>query len=121
MNSRVFIPQEVMKKDFETGKITPRINLDPANEYGELVILSRLMPGPMVMDSEILVKEIQRGLEGSFVGDEFSDNDYLIAVGTPTAIASAVASNLNGGRIRMLYWHNRNNCYVEMFLDTLAP
>lgn len=126
MSPRVFIPQEVMKRDRETGNFVPRLDLGSATEFGTIVVLSRLFPGPMSMDGAALVDEIQRGMEGFYpdAGEprSFDDDDYLVAVGTPTAIAvaAAVAANLNDGRIRMLYWNGMENRYIEMFFDTLA-
>ena len=95
--------QEPVKK--VDGKLVPSMDLTPATAYGELDYLLpngglALAPGPMV-----------RAMRKKLMN--FTDDDYLLAVGSPAAIAtaSAVTAALNRGRFNLLQWDKWDGRY----------
>ena len=109
--SRVFIVQEVTRRDRASGELRPIHDLRPAAVYGDLVPLLgtdriTLSPGPVVF-------ELRKKLRG------FSDDDYLLAVGDPIAIgiATAVAAEENGGRVCMLKWDREARAYISISFE----
>ena len=63
-------------------------------------------PGPAV-------KKIKRGLE------RFNDNDYLLLIGDPAAMAitAACASEKNKGKFTLLKWDRRESTYYPIKVD----
>jgi hypothetical protein len=59
------------------------------------------------------VRRIQRKLE------KFTDDDYLLFIGDPTAIAiiSSVASAKNNGRYKCLKWDKFERMYIPIQVD----
>jgi len=106
--SKVYIVQEVTRRDRATGELRPVHDLRPAAVYGDLVPLLgtdriTLSPGP-------IVHELRKKLRG------FSDDDVLLAVGDPIAIgiATAIAAEENGGRVNMLKWDREARSYIKI-------
>jgi hypothetical protein len=97
MNQMVYVVQE-----------SPGKNVLPAGEYGELKVL--LPPGQVVLSPGPTLARLRKNLNA------FSDNDYLLMIGDPVAIALAamVASDINGGRVKMLKWDRRENRYFPV-------
>ena len=56
------------------------------------------------------MKNIKDGLK------DFSSDDYLLAIGNPTAmvVAGIVASQNNNGSIKMLYWDSKIKDYIKV-------
>lgn len=105
----VYVVQEPVKRVH--GELVPAMDLSPAVAYGELDFLLpgsniSLAPAPMV-----------RALRKKLLS--FTDDDYLLAVGSPSAIAAAaaVASNLNRGRFNLLQWDGRERRYYNIPVD----
>jgi len=50
---------------------------------------------------------------------EFSDDDFLLAMGDPVAIgiASMVAADVNNGKVNMLKWDRENQCYYNVKIN----
>lgn len=90
----------------------PQLDMSSAEMYGELV---RIFPErDQMYDADAAIKRILR------VMNNFTDQDYLLAVGHPVAISlvSAVAARMNGGRYKMLIWHPDNRVYYSVQMDT---
>lgn len=104
----------------EKGKInlvyvvqeTPGKNLLPARKFGEL---EALLPAysQIQLDAEGPVATCREKLKG------FGDDDHLLAIGDPVAIAvaSAVASEYNDGRLSVLKWDRQEHSYSPIFID----
>lgn len=109
--SRVFVVQEPLKKGDE-GKVKPRIDLSPAAEFGELVMLLNWADVRKLSRDE-LVWKLRRGLKS------FDASDYLLMVGSPSAMwaAGAIASEMTGGRVKTLEWDNINHRYDVVVTD----
>ncbi len=71
-----------------------------------------------------------QGLYGDFEEDfeiaiidpttkDFSDSDFLLAMGDPVAIAiaSIVASDINNGRLKILKWDREHRAYYPVEID----
>lgn len=97
----VYVIQETMKH-----------NLLPATQFGELVFLLppnaqiTFSPGPSV-------ERIRRNLKN------FTDDDFLLLIGDPAAmaIAAAMAAQYNNGRFRLLKWDKREMKYYPILVD----
>lgn len=99
--SRVFVIQETMKH-----------NLLPAQAFGELVFLLppgqqiSFSPGPIVVKMERLLRT-------------FTDNDFLLLIGDPAAMAcaGALAAKHNNGKFMLLKWDKREMKYYPIQCD----
>ena len=99
----VFVVQEVVGK-----------NILSAEKYGDLELL--LPEGSqLVLSTAPTVRRLKSKLK------DFSDDDYLLLMGDPSAIgiACAVASSNNRGRFKCLKWDKREYKYypVEVNLN----
>lgn len=98
------MPQRPVLKD-AAGEWADKYDLSPAERFGRLV--SILPVGRGTSDAG----EMMRHMEGAL--QDFSDGDYMLAVGDPFAIAMAVlvASRYNGGRVQLLKWNRLERQY----------
>ena len=90
----------------------PNVNVIGAGRFGDLIPL--LPPGRQItLSSSPVVKLLKTKLK------DFSNNDYLLAMGDPVAIAvaSMVASDINNGKVNMLKWDRENQCYYNVPID----
>ena len=94
----VFVVQEVVGK-----------NILSAEKYGDLELL--LPEGSqLVLSTAPTVRRLKSKLK------DFSDDDYLLLMGDPSAIgiACAVASSNNRGRFKCLKWDKREYKYYPV-------
>ena len=105
--SRVFVVNEPLKRDPDTGAFGRAINLDPAKEHGELVFM--LPPGKLPRDPQAVISDLQ----AAFELEDFTVNDYLVLVGDLRAIAwaSAIAAQRTGGWLSVLQWDGQRRRY----------
>jgi len=96
----VFVVQE------DTNK-----NLSPALHYGEVKIL--LPPGQVVFSPGPSIARLRKALKN------FSDDDYLLCVGDPVAIAMAsmVAAENNVGKVKFLKWDRQEKKYLPIAVN----
>lgn len=106
--TKVYAPQVPSKYDTATRLWVPSINLDPARQYGEVVVMlppnaNRLHINPLV----VALKEQMK---------TFTEEDYIVAVGDPSLIAAAacIAAKKTGGLLRMLKWDRQLSNYVPV-------
>ena len=101
MSGKVFVVQEV------SGR-----NILSAEKYGELELL---LPNnsQIVLSSGPTVRRLNQKLKN------FSDDDYLLLMGDPSAIgiACAIASSNNRGRFKCLKWDNREFRYYPVQIN----
>ncbi len=114
MNARVFVPQQPMHYDPKVSDMVPSMDLGPAEKYGELRIILPWVGKDAMFLAYPVVKKVRESLR------DFSDEDYLLAVGDPGAIAvlGAVAAEVNDGRFRLLKWDRRERRYAVVQYDT---
>jgi hypothetical protein len=91
----VYVVQEVMGR-----------NILPAQKYGKIEVLLpqgqvAFLPGPTIYKLNQKLKN-------------FSDNDYLLLIGDPVAIAlcAMVASSYNNGKVKFLKWDRQETEYI---------
>lgn len=107
---RVFLTQH-------SPKIKGRaIDLTPALEYGELVVLLEAGQG-----EELNGTYAARRMAVMLA--DISDADYLLPIGNPVtiAIAGALAARFNRGRFNVLKWDNRAGTYCPVTVDLNEP
>lgn len=106
--SKVYIVQEPMRKNRTTGEFEAMMDLTPASAYGELVVLIKTNKLPLM--SAPFINSLRMGLK------DFCDDDFLLPVGAPAAIAfaGAVASDINRGRVNMLVWDKQTHQYIKI-------
>ena len=101
MSGKVFVVQEV------SGR-----NILSAGKYGELELL---LPNnsQIVLSSGPTVRRLNQKLKN------FSDDDYLLLMGDPSAIgiACAIASSNNRGRFKCLKWDKREFRYYPVQIN----
>ncbi len=101
MSGKVFVVQEV------SGR-----NILSAEKYGELELL---LPNnsQIVLSSGPTVRRLSQKLKN------FSDDDYLLLMGDPSAIgiACAIASSNNRGRFKCLKWDKREFRYYPVEIN----
>ena len=90
---------------------SPKFNLLPAAEYGDLQTL--LPPGQVMMATAPTIRVLRDKLRS------FSDSDFLLAIGDPIAIGMsvAIAAGFNSGKIRMLKWDQGPLCQALVRLQ----
>lgn len=90
----VYVTQEVAGK-----------NIAAAQRFGQLKFL--LPADSQVLDTEACCSNMYSKLQA------FSDTDYLLLIGDPVAIAlaSAIASECNRGKMKLLKWDKQIHDY----------
>lgn len=92
--SKVFVVQESLGR-----------NILSAKDYGEIVIL--LPPGQITFSPAPTIARLNKKLR------DFDDDSALLLMGDPIAIgmATAIAAQVNGGRVKFLKWDKQENKY----------
>jgi len=112
MKNKVFVPQVPSRYDQGISGWVPTVNLDPANEFGEIEVL--LPPEAGRMEPE----ELQRILSEKLL--HVSEEDWLLATGDPVliGIAAALIATRLYGQLRILRWNKRRKSYdpIEVHL-----
>ena len=104
--SRVFVVQQTMMKDRRTGLLSPRFDMTPAEEYGDIICL--LTPNAKPFNPDPILEELHEKLT------DFNDDDYLLCAGSPILIgwATAIAAHYNHGHVSMLQWNGHEKQYA---------
>ena len=106
MRGKCYIIQEPVRRDHSTGQMVPIMDFRKVLDYGDPVVC---LPGGRVMLSPAPTIEMLKSKLKNF-----TDDDYLVAVGDPSAIAiaGAIAAEYNMGRFKMLKWDKESRQYV---------
>ena len=87
-------------------------NIRSAEKFGDLKIV---LPDnrQIVLSSGPLTFKLKHELK------DFNDDDYLLLMGDPAiiAVAGAVASDVNGGRFKILKWDRDEKKYYDIEID----
>ena len=104
--SKVYVVQEPTKYDPVSKTHQARLDLSPAQAFGELVFL--VPPGFFGFDPSTVIQ----GMAAKLI--DYSDDDYILCTGAPDAIgwAVAIAARKNNGRVKTLSWRNTEKKYV---------
>lgn len=113
MNSKVYIVQRPAYYDRIKRGWVNKYDLSAARDHGEFVFLLR--PGNIFRDK--LADSIRRLEEGL---RDFTENDHLLAIGDPIAIAAAafIAARNANGRLSVLKFDRQNNKYEPYMIQT---
>ena len=87
-------------------------NIRSAEKFGDLKVL---LPDnrQIVLSSGPLTFKLRHELK------DFNDKDYLLLMGDPAiiAVAGAVASEMNGGKFKVLKWDRDEKKYYDIEID----
>jgi hypothetical protein len=109
---KVYAPQVPSKFDPATKLWVPSINLDPAKQFGDLVVM--LPPNANRLHINPLVVALREQMK------DFAPEDYVIAVGDPSLIAAAscIAVKKTNGLLRILKWDRQTSSYIAVEAQT---
>ena len=107
----VFIVQEPQKRDAESGLMTSMFDFRKVLEYGDPVVC--LPTGRVGLSPAPTTQALRDKLRN------FCDEDYLVPTGDPTAIAiaAAIATQNNMGRMKLLKWDRDARRYLLVNVD----
>lgn len=110
--SRVFVVQQPAYFDRAKREFIDKYDLTPAARYGRLVFI--LGPGNIFKD------RMKQALDQtSRVLESFTEDDFILAVGDPVAIAGAVlvAGKRTGGKVKLLKWDRIAESYDSFSIN----
>ncbi len=112
---RVFVTQIPSRKDPETNLWIPTVNIGPAQEHGEVVVM--LPAGSQYFAAAETTRLIKQRLHDL----DYQQGDFLLPMGNPIimAVASAVAARRSNGSLKMLVWDRQTSRYLPYKLDQL--
>ena len=104
---KVFIPSLPTRFDAVTGTRIPSLDLNPASNYGELVVWTR---GPHEPDDiSAAAKTVTR------MSHAVKEDDYVLAAGDLIVAAAAIAAiHKRLGKVKLLRWDRRVKKYDVM-------
>lgn len=103
----VYVIQNHARHNKATGMMEPKYDLSPAEKFGDLKFL--LSPVTVPNAPKRVIATLRDNLQ------DFSDDDYLLLIGSPVFIgwAVAIAADINDGTVAMLqYSRPRKTYYV---------
>lgn len=105
---KVYAPQVPSRYDAATKLWVPSINLVPANQFGQLVVM--LPPNANRLHISPLVTALKEQMK------DFGPEDYIVAVGDPSLIAAAscIAVRKTQGLLRILKWDRQTSSYIPV-------
>ncbi len=83
--ARVFITQIPHRRDRETGAFVPTVNIAPATEHGDVIVM--MPPRAAFHATADLVEQIEKHLTDY----DYEAGDSIVAMGDPAIIAVAFA------------------------------
>lgn len=103
---KVFVTQIPVKKDILTSSFVPTVNITPATEFGEIVVM---MPPRASFHA---TKELVDQLESKLRDYSYERGDALIALGDPVVAACSAAILGRKGRFTVLKWDRQLGRYT---------
>lgn len=105
--SKVFITQIPHKRDKDTGAFVPSVNISPASEHGELIVM--MPPRAAFFATGDLVKQMRDHLKDY----NYEAGDSLVALGDPAviAVACAILGSMYG-KFTVLKWDRNVGRYI---------
>lgn len=104
--SKVYITQVPHRKDHKTGAFVPSVNVSPAAEHGEIVIM--MPPRASFFATADLLKQLNEHLKNY----DYEAGDSLIVLGDPVVIAAACALLGSKGSFTILRWDRNLGRYT---------
>ena len=107
MTAKVYVTQIPHRKDKETNSFVPTVNIAPASEYGEIVVM--MPPRASFHATSDLVRQLKEHL----VDYNYEAGDCLVALGDPAviAVACAILGKLHG-KFSVLRWDKNIGRYT---------
>jgi len=107
----VYVVQNPMYKDRETGRLVKKYDLAPAAEHGNLVYLLDQDVNPF-RGLERPTRELRNGLQN------FAPGDSVLLIGNPILIGlTAVIASEYCDQIIFLQWSGKSQKYVAVDVD----
>jgi hypothetical protein len=111
--SKVWVPQEPLKRDRITGEVVNKFNLADARQFGEIIFLVGWGEATRVMAPYPLFKFVYIQLM-----ENYTDDDYILPVGNPAVediVISIIARKY--GRYRLLWWDKETRDYKVVTIE----
>lgn len=111
--TKVFVPSVPTRYDPATDSRISSVDLRPAMVYGELTVL---LPEFQSLSNENC-PEVLEALRDAIQGVE--EGDYLLSIGDPIVIASAISYICDqNGKANVLHWNRNSRSYqvIEVML-----
>lgn len=109
---KVFITHIPQRKDSATGDSLPVVNVQPAAEHGEIVVM---MPAKSTFYASA---DLVRSLRVHLDGYNYERGDSIVALGDPSIIAVAFAVlGKDHGRFKVLKWDKTLKRYVATHVN----
>ncbi len=104
----VYVVQAQHRFDHTLGQLVPKYDLSRAESYGRLEYL--LSPSANPFNPSAIIPELTEKLRN------FGDGDCLLLIGNPALIgfATAIAADMNEGRVKLLQWSGKERRYIEI-------
>lgn len=112
---KTYITHVPHRRDPKTGAFVQSVNLGPAEEHGEVVVM--MPPRASFFDTASLVRQLREHLKHY----DYERGDSIIALGDPSVIAAACA--LLGamfGRFIILKWDRNTGRYIRTHVNVAA-
>lgn len=96
------------------GKLVEKFNLEPAQEFGEIVELLSPTARPFGAGQEANYSPTGIVSELEYKLFNFCDDDHLLLIGNPALIgmATSIAMFVNFGRAKLLQWDRFTKRYI---------
>lgn len=107
----VFIIQNSYSRDAAGGPLRPKYDLRGVNVFGHPVEILHGQLSPLA--TAPAMAELRHALRN------YSDSDYLLAIGAGAFLiaAGAIAASHNNGRVHVLYWNSDSQKYFPITFD----
>lgn len=108
---KVFIIQNSYTRDTLGGPLRPKFDLRGVNAFGQPVEILHGQMSPLA--TAPAMAELRHALRN------YSDDDYLLAIGAGAFLiaAGAIAASHNNGRVHVLYWNGDAQKYFPLTFD----
>lgn len=105
--AKVFVPQVPQRRDKETQALVPAVNINPAQEHGDIVVM--LPSSANFYATADLVSQLANHLDAY----NYEEGDVIIAIGDPTIMAAAFAYlGAKFGRFKIGKWDRNMQRYL---------
>lgn len=110
MLARVFLPQIVERFDKDKGVMVAAFDFSAAAQFGQLTPILEKEDDPIFLAR--ITGKIRKVLS------DFTDNDYLLAVGDPAVIAVCAGIVLRRHKtLKLLKWDRRLRIYQQLEIN----
>ncbi len=109
---KVFVTQIPNRRDKETGALVPSVNIGPAQEHGDVVVM---MPAQA---SFFATNDLMNQIANHLDSYDFDEGDALVALGDPAVIGAACAYlGKKRAKFTMLRWDKQLGRYLRVVLN----